>query len=73
VIEPVSAEVSEEESNWLDRLADEVSSTDSTKWLDEAVAEMTVDRDEASAKAAPPWYSLRLPGLCGIFVKMPWN
>jgi hypothetical protein len=54
VIEPVSAEVSEEESNWLDRLADEVSSTDSTKWLDEAVAEMTADSDEASAKAAPP-------------------
>jgi hypothetical protein len=54
VIEPVSAEVSEEESNWLDRLADEVSSTDSTKWLDEAVAEMTADSEEASVKAAPP-------------------
>jgi predicted phage tail protein len=53
VIEPVSAEVSEEESNWLDRLADEVSSTDSTKWLDEAVAEMTADSEEASVKAAP--------------------
>lgn len=38
IIDHGPGEVSEEESNWLDRLADEVSSTDSTKWLDEAVA-----------------------------------
>jgi hypothetical protein len=47
VIEPVPGEVSEEESNWLDRLADEVSSTDSTKWLEDAVAEMTAESDDA--------------------------
>jgi hypothetical protein len=45
VIEPVPGEVSEEESNWLDRLADEVSSTDSTKWLDDTVAEMTAESE----------------------------
>jgi hypothetical protein len=47
VIEPVPGEVSEEESNWLDRLADEVSSTDSTKWLEDAVAEMTAETEDA--------------------------
>lgn len=51
VIEPVSGEVSEEESNWLDRLADEVSSTDSTKWLEDAVAEMIAGSDEAPSEA----------------------
>ncbi len=51
VIEPVPGEVSEEESNWLDRLADEVSSTDSTKWLDDAVAEMTSESNDSTAKA----------------------
>jgi hypothetical protein len=45
VIEPVPGEVSEEESNWLDRLADEVSSTDSTKWLEDTVAEMTAESE----------------------------
>lgn len=48
VVEPVPGEVSEEESTWLDRLADEVSSTDSTKWLEEAVAEMTADSEDSS-------------------------
>jgi hypothetical protein len=47
VVDGASGEVSEEESNWLDRLADEVSSTDSTKWLDDAVAEMTAATDDA--------------------------
>lgn len=51
VVEPVSGEISEEESNWLDRLADEVSSTDSTKWLEDAVAEMTAGSDEAPVTA----------------------
>ncbi|CAN5751986.1 hypothetical protein BH23ACT4_BH23ACT4_13360 [soil metagenome] len=51
VIEPVPAEVSEEESNWLDRLADEVSSTDPTKWLENAVAEVTSDSNVALSKA----------------------
>jgi hypothetical protein len=46
LIEPVPGEVSEEESNWLDRLADDVSSTDSTKWLDDAVAEMTAGSED---------------------------
>ncbi len=53
VIEPVPGEVSEEESNWLDRLADEVSSTDSTKWLEDAVAEMTEGSDDVPVAAAP--------------------
>jgi hypothetical protein len=53
VIEPVPGEVSEEESNWLDRLADEVSSTDSTKWLDDAVAELTAASDDADVEPSP--------------------
>ncbi|MEX0797510.1 MAG: DUF4388 domain-containing protein [Acidimicrobiia bacterium] len=53
VIEPVPGEVSEEESNWLDRLADEVSSTDSTKWLEDAVAEMTAGSDDGAVEAVP--------------------
>ena len=51
VIEPVPGEVSEEESNWLDRLADEVSSTDSTNWIEDAVAEMTSESTDAPAQA----------------------
>lgn len=47
VIEPVPGEVSEEESNWLDRLADDVSSTDSTKWLDAAVADVIAESENA--------------------------
>jgi hypothetical protein len=46
-IEPVPGEVNEEESNWLDRLADEVSSTDSTKWLEGSVADMIAESEDA--------------------------
>lgn len=53
VIETAVGEVSEEESNWLDRLADEVSSTDSTKWLEDAVAEMTSESNGAVPDVAP--------------------
>lgn len=47
-----SENVSEEESNWLDRLADEVSATDSTKWLEDAGSQLTDDspEDHESAK-----------------------
>ncbi|REK15952.1 MAG: DUF4388 domain-containing protein [Actinobacteria bacterium] len=52
VVDHGPGEVSEEESSWLDRLADEVSSTDSTKWLDEAVADVAeVPEDEPAAVA----------------------
>lgn len=45
-----TGEVSEEESSWLDRLADEVSSTDSTKWLDETGA-AAASADEPHAES----------------------
>ncbi len=54
VIETVPGEVSEEESNWLDRLADEVSSPDSSKWLEDAVAEVTSENNGTPAPAPAP-------------------
>ena len=54
VVDHGGGDVSEEESNWLDRLADEVSSTDSTKWLDEAVAEAVAAAEEAPAPKPAP-------------------
>ncbi len=49
-----SANVSEEESNWLDRLADEVSATDSTKWLEEAASQLAEESPAQQTPAAEP-------------------